>query len=846
MILKVPFAYALYYSLVMHTLMTDTRLADFYGMKYNEMIKRYRKVIASYQKACVEEIELKLRYKVANVVNDNRYAEQIGILKKAIKGKGRNKPIRKLFSEIQTLLPELAPCMLMNPISVAQYIAIDFPKFDLVVFDEASQIPTSEAVGAIARGIDAVVVGDPKQMPPTTFFATEVTEVDEDVEDMESLLIDCQTISMPVTELKWHYRSQHESLIAFSNVKYYGSNLYTFPTPDDLVSEVKIVHPEGYYDRKTGCNKAEAQAIVAEILRRYRDPLLRKSSIGVITFNIKQQSYIEDLLEKTLHMPENVDLAGYNISQNVFIKNLENVQGDEADVILFSIGYAPDKDGRLTMNFGPLNRDGGWRRLNVAVSRSRREMVVYSVLRPEQIRSDVSAQGVRNLKEFLDYAENRKTLCSAKQKVEAADTEYIVAEIAHAIKDMGYEVSCDIGNSEFKMDIGVINPYNPEQYLLGILLDSENCKEAATARDRFVLQPDILQRLGWKLLRLWVLDWLDDPLQVKNKLQTLLAAERVQAQQAYENQQKALAEQKTEQQSATVADMDPEEEETEEVMVQAEGAELQPSVIKPQEGQVKPTIVEQEKKAQDEAVAAEPPKAQTEAEVAAEKPKARVDSVLEVEQKKAQAETPVAVAEQENNTPAVQPVKRKLSRRGPKEYKQANIKIQGEQNDFYQPANRELIKGVIEKLLAKEAPIELGALRERVMTLWGFNKAGQKFTNSFADLLCSMQLCITHDRDKDFVWATGQQPEEYNIYRDMAERSLQQVCTQELLNGMYVAARENGSLMQEDLLRETAKRFGCNKFTKAVEETFSFVLQQGLREEIFRVLNNGKVAIFRR
>lgn len=853
--IEAAFAYSLYYNLVMQTLAEDERLADFYGVKYNEMIKRYREVIETYQKACIDEIELKLRHKVASVVNDNSYAEQIGVLKKAIKGKGRNKPIRKLFSEIKTLLPEIAPCMLMNPISVAQYLAIDFPKFDLVIFDEASQIPTSEAVGAIARGIDAIVVGDPKQMPPTTFFAAGITDVDEDVEDMESLLIDCQTISMPVTELKWHYRSQHESLIAFSNAKYYDSSLYTFPTPDDLVSEVKIVHPDGFYDRKSGCNKAEAQAIVAEILRRYRDPELRKRSIGVITFNIKQQTYIEDMLEKTLHLPENEDLAAYNISQEVFIKNLENVQGDEADVILFSIGYAQDKDGKLTMNFGPLNRDGGWRRLNVAVSRSRQEMIIFSVLRPEQIRNDVTAQGVRNLKEFLDYAENRKTLRMNKKAItQAENAEYVVAEIAEAIKAMGYDVSCDIGNSEFTMDIGVINPYNSEVYLLGILLDSENCKEAATARDRFVLQPSILQRLGWKLLRLWVLDWLDDPELVKRKIQALLSDERENARKVFEASQQSIKEQQPDdvQEQAAVAELEPEEDEDSDIVstqseigtaVMSQAVPV-PSATKPAETSaaqqpdqpvlavVENTEVDSAEHASGENASAEPAEAET--------------ANANITEDAGTAENTKTEGSTDASQTDGQTLKRKLSRRGPKEYKLANIKLQGGQNDFYQAANREMVKNVILKLLAKEAPIEFTALRERVMKLWSFNKASQKFNNLFTEIITEMNVSVVHDRDKDFVWNVQQEPELYNIYREIGERNLQQVCTEELINGLYVAIRENGSMQREELAREGARRFGCSKFTKVVEETFAYALDKALNEDILRVLNNGKIAISRR
>lgn len=193
-----------------------------------------------------------------------------------------------------------------------------------------------------------------------------------------------------------------------------------------------------------------------------------------------------------------------------------------------------------------------------------------------------------------------------------------------------------------------------------------------------------------------------------------------------------------------------------------------------------------------------------------------------------------------------QTLKRKLSRRGPKEYKLAKIKLQGEQNDFYQAANREMVKNVILKLLAKEAPIEFTALRERVMKLWSFNKASQKFNNLFTEIITEMNVSVVHDRDKDFVWNVQQEPELYNIYREIGERNLQQVCTEELINGLYVAIRENGSMQREELAREGARRFGCSKFTKVVEETFAYALDKALNEDILRVLNNGKIAISRR
>jgi superfamily I DNA and/or RNA helicase len=225
-------------------------------------------------------------------------SSEIAILQRAIRSGGRMLPIRKLFDSIPNLLRRMCPCMLMSPISVAQYIDPAFPKFDLVIFDEASQLPTSEAVGAIARGDNVIVVGDPRQLPPTSFFsANHVDEAHYEQEDLESVLDDCLALSMPQKHLLWHYRSRHESLIAFSNARFYENKLLTFPSPADPVSEVKWVHVDGCYDKgKTKQNPAEARAVVDEIVSRLRDEARRQESIGVVTFSVVQQILIDDML----------------------------------------------------------------------------------------------------------------------------------------------------------------------------------------------------------------------------------------------------------------------------------------------------------------------------------------------------------------------------------------------------------------------------------------------------------------------------------------------------------------------------------------------------------------------
>ncbi|MBK6285816.1 MAG: hypothetical protein IPF54_26875 [Draconibacterium sp.] len=230
--------------------------------------------------------------------------------------------LRKLFDLIPNLLPRMCPCMLMSPISVAQYFEVDKSKFDLVIFDEASQMPTCEAVGAIARGQNVIVVGDPKQMPPTSFFATNhFDEENADKEDLESILDDCLALSMPSKHLLWHYRSKHESLIAFSNSNYYENKLLTFPSPDDIATKVNNVFVPGYYDRgKTRQNSFEAKAIVSEVLKRLADPILLQRSIGIVTFSSVQQNLIEDLLNEAFKNEPHLEKVAMESSEPIFIK----------------------------------------------------------------------------------------------------------------------------------------------------------------------------------------------------------------------------------------------------------------------------------------------------------------------------------------------------------------------------------------------------------------------------------------------------------------------------------------------------------------------------------------------
>jgi len=282
---------------------------------------------------------------VPSFTQEASQSSEIGILQKNIRNNGRAVSIRRIFDEIPNLLHRLTPCMLMSPISVAQYFDADTQRFDLVIFDEASQLPTCEAVSAIARAKNVIVVGDPKQLPPTSFFVT--NNIDEDnieKEDLESILDDCLALSMPSRHLLWHYRSKHESLIAFSNAKYYDNKLLTFPSIDDISSKVQFVPVTGFYDKgKTRQNQSEAKAIVEEVVSRLSDPALAARSIGIVTFSSVQQTLIEDMLNDIFTFRPDLEKIAMEAKEPIFIKNLENVQGDERDVILFSVGYGPMK-----------------------------------------------------------------------------------------------------------------------------------------------------------------------------------------------------------------------------------------------------------------------------------------------------------------------------------------------------------------------------------------------------------------------------------------------------------------------------------------------------------------------
>ena len=443
-------------------------------------------------------------------------------------------PIRPLLTEIRESLGKLTPCVLMSPLSVAQYLPADRATFDVVIFDEASQITTWDAIGAIARGRQTIIVGDPKQLPPTNFFGRADDE-DEDLpeveRDMPSILDEAEASGVPPLRLDWHYRSRDEALIAFSNHYYYDDRLVTFPAPSASSEAIKFHEVGGTYARGQGrVNQEEAKAVAEFVRRRLKTwlaiPEEERFTLGIITFNAEQQSLIQDLLDQILR--EDGELEWFFADEReepVIVKNLENIQGDERDVMLFSVTFGPDRAGKVTMTFGPINGTGGEKRLNVAVTRARRELHVFSSIRAEQIDLDrTRAVGVKHLKEFLRYAELGPIALPSRDEGSLGPAESPFEEaVADALRAKGWEVRTQIGVSGFRVDLGVVHPDYAGSYLAGIECDGARYHSSATARDRDKIRQAVLEGLGWTILRVWSTEWFRDSSNVTGRIHLELA-----------------------------------------------------------------------------------------------------------------------------------------------------------------------------------------------------------------------------------------------------------------------------------------------------------------------------------
>ncbi|MET0989191.1 MAG: AAA domain-containing protein, partial [Glaciihabitans sp.] len=449
---------------------------------------------------------------------DNLHGE-VAELARQIERKRGGLAFREVARRYPRALTSITPCFLMSPGSVAHFLDADSVQFDLVIFDEASQIRVPQAIGAMGRGKAVIVVGDSRQMPPTRIMQVDaVSESDtssEDVvvEDLESILTESVESGLPQLWLNWHYRSQDESLIAFSNATYYQDKLVSLPSPrtvDDTGLRWRRVN--GVFDRgRTRTNAVEADAIVEEIRTRLADPTSADDSLGVVCFNIQQRDLILNKLEDTAD-PLVLRALAAPAGRDLFVKNLENVQGDERDTILFSLAFSLDPDsGRLPLNFGPLSLSGGERRLNVAVTRARKQIVLFSSFDPSDIDlSRSSAQGIADLKHYLEFAATRSLTRRERQDVAVSNRGRLINEIAGHLTDAGYEVETDLGMSSFRVDLAV-RDRGTDHWRMAVMVDGPGWASRPTVSDRDGSPNLLVDLMGWPALtRIWLPEWLRD------------------------------------------------------------------------------------------------------------------------------------------------------------------------------------------------------------------------------------------------------------------------------------------------------------------------------------------------
>ena len=425
-------------------------------------------------------------------------------------------------------MQQIKPVFMMSPISVAQFLAPGMAAFDLLIIDEASQVRPEEALGAIGRASQIVVVGDQKQLPPTSFFTRLLDdEADEDEDDddeesaavkaraaaeivrAESILTLCEAKGLGSRMLRWHYRSKHQSLIAVSNRMFYDSRLIIAPSPDADHPKLGLsfTRVNGIYDRGgKRDNRLEAEAIVSRVAEHARQA--PEKTLAVVTFSSAQRDLVSDLLDRERRAtPELDEFMDEDKKEPVVVRNIENVQGDERDTILISVGYGPvTQGGRPARTFGPVNSDGGERRLNVLFTRARERCEVFASFDPAEMSVDGSARdGPGILKRFLDYAKDRQLDAPEALGLEADSPfeEDVAAEISRG----GFLADLQVGSVGFRIDIGVKHPDLPGRYLLAVECDGATYHSAPWARERDRMRQELLEGLGWRFHRIWSTDW---------------------------------------------------------------------------------------------------------------------------------------------------------------------------------------------------------------------------------------------------------------------------------------------------------------------------------------------------
>lgn len=510
-------------------------LQKFRGALQSEIIERFKMLDLTLIENTPREIQARLYADKPQATWIQSGSAETAILRREYNKKRRIMPLRKLFHEIPNSIQSLKPCLMMSPLTVCQLLDPTVYQFDAVIFDEASQIPPEYAIGAFLRSKQVIVAGDRHQLPPTNFFqAIESDEGESDEEldanpSFESILNACDSAGFASKMLSWHYRSKDESLIAYSNFHFYENKLFTFPNASTNNSKTGLEYiylPDGVYKRGAGAryNLTEAR----EVARLVHEHLTESPelSLGIVAFSVSQRKAIEaelDLLRR-----ENNALNAFfsdDSAEPIFVKNLENVQGDERDVIILSIGYGKDESGKMTLNFGPINRDGGARRLNVAVTRARFALKLVTSIQSEDIDlARAASEGAKLLRNYLEVARDGFKAVFKDEKItgnvefDSPFEESVYTELTRR----GVQLVKQVGVSQYRIDLAVVDPDQPGRFLLGIECDGAMYHSAQTARDRDRLRQQVLENLGWKMYRIWSRDWLRNrTVEIENLLKVI-------------------------------------------------------------------------------------------------------------------------------------------------------------------------------------------------------------------------------------------------------------------------------------------------------------------------------------
>jgi hypothetical protein len=511
------FRKAAYQEWLNHLYEEDPVLGQFRREKHEHTIAEFVKLDQELIRLSPNRvIEAANSRKPQDIIIQAEDSEVTTLTKEALK-KRQLMPIRNLLQRIPHLLSRLKPCLLMSPMSVSQFLPPELMKFDLILFDEASQIVPEDAIGTIYRGKTIVVAGDNKQLPPTSFFQKSLLEdidwdevTDEDVEVFDSILDECAGVGLPVKTLRWHYRSKHEELIAFSNSHFYDGTLITFPSATAKADGlgVKLVHvPDGVYDRGGKRDNLKEAEVVADLVFEHFQKYPKKT-LGVVTFSIAQMDAVDDAVERRRREhPEYEHFFKEDRLEGFFVKNLENVQGDERDAIILSLGYGYDPQGQMTMNFGPVNRAGGERRLNVAITRAREMTILVSSVKATDLDMESARSiGTVILHSYLEYAEHGPEILKSSAEPVAFESP-IEEDVAMVLQRLGYAFTPRVGYSGCPIDMGVVDPHDSGSYLLGIEFDGATYQSSSSTRDRDRLRAQVLKQLGWRIHRVWSPSW---------------------------------------------------------------------------------------------------------------------------------------------------------------------------------------------------------------------------------------------------------------------------------------------------------------------------------------------------